>query len=304
MKTRVVARVMAVLAFVPVGPAYSGSPATVSWDRDVAPALGSVICMVRYEHKGKVGFTPTLEGCEAPAGLSPAMGAVREVFAGKVQIIVRLRSTERATEGVFRDVPEGTPDRNGVLLARYRHDLLASPRFQQLVMPGVHRALAEVGLACADCPGPRTQPPVRPVAVAALVPYAVAFYWPDGIRPDGGVSLHICVGNNGLGRMPEVDLEMADAAVAGMFANMPAVMAATRPVLVEAVKAPAYAAATDAAAKLEYLRSTLAARLPATPAFVAALAAGAAKALPAIGMTCTDCASFHVAPASGPPVTS
>ncbi len=198
MKTGMVARAMAVLAFVPVGPVHGGSPATVTWDRDVAPALGSVICMMRYEHKGKVNFTPTFKGCEAPAGLSPAMLAVRQVFAGSVQTIERLRSTERATEGAFRDVPEGTPDRNDVLLARFRHDLLASPRFQKLVMPGVHQALAEAGLTCADCPGPRTQPPVRPVTVAALVPYAVAFYWPDGIRPDGGVNFHICVGINGL----------------------------------------------------------------------------------------------------------
>lgn len=289
MKTRMVARAMAVLAFVPVGPVHGGSPATVTWNRDVAPALGSVICMMRYEHKGKVNFTPTSQGCEAPVGLSPAMLAVRQVFAGSVQTIERLRSTERATEGAFRDVPEGTPDRNDVLLARFRHDLLASPRFQKLVMPGVHQALAEAGLTCADCPGPRTQPPVRPVTVAALVPYAVAFYWPDGIRPDGGVNFHICVGINGLARMPEVDLELADAAVAGMFANMPAILTATRPVVVEAVKAPAYAAATDAAAKLEYVRATLATRLPATPAFVDAFAAGAAKALPALGLACTDC---------------
>ncbi len=300
MKTRMVARAMAVLAFAPVGPVHGGSPATVTWDRDVAPALGSVICMTRYEYKGKVNFTPTFKGCEAPVGLSPAMLAVRQVFAGSVQTIERLRSTERATEGAFRDVPEGTPDRNDVLLARYRHDLLASPRFQKLVMPGVHRALAEAGLTCADCPGPRTRPPVRFVTVATLVPYAVAFYWPDAILPNGRPSVHICVGINGLARMPEVDLELADAALAAFFANAPAVLEAGRPVVMEAVGTPAYEAAADSAAKLEYLRTTLATRLPATPAFVAAVAAGAAQALPALGLACADCDARRGTAPSGP----
>ena len=301
MKTGVAAHVIAVLAFVQTGPVRAGQPGAVTWEGDVAPALGSVICTTSYERDGEVRSAPTFDGCAAPVGLSPAMLAVRQVFAGKVPIIVRLRSTASATEGVSREVPEGTPNRNDAVLARFRRDLLASPRLQRLVMPGVHRALAEAGLACADCPGPRTRPPVRPVTVAELVPYAVAFYWPDGVRPNGGVSLHICVGINGLARMPEVDPELADAAVAGMFANMPGVMAATRPVLVEAVKAPAYAAAADAAAKLEYLRATLAARLPATPAFVAAVAAGAATALPPLGLACSDCAAFSPPRAPEPP---
>ncbi len=303
MKTRMVARAMAVLAFAPVGPVHGGSPATVTWDRDVAPALGSVICMTRYEYKGKVNFTPTFKGCEAPVGLSPAMLAVRQVFAASVQTIERLQSTERATESVFRDVPEGTPDRNDVLLARYRHDLLTSARFQKLVMPGVHRALAEAGLTCADCPGPRTQPPVRSVTVATLVPYAVAFYWPDAILPNGRPSVHICVGINGLARMPEVDLELADAALAAFFANAPAVLEAGRPVVIEAMGTPAYGAAADSAAKLEYLRTTLATRLPKTPAFVRALAAGAATSLSPLGLACTDCVSSGAPRASVPPAT-
>ncbi len=303
MKTRVMARALAVLAFVPVGLVHGGSPATVTWDRDVAPAIGSVICMTRYERNGKVNFTPTFGGCEAPAGLSPAMLAVRQVFAGSVQTIERLRSTERATEGVFREVPEGTPDRNEVLLARYRHDLLASPRFQKLVMPGVHRALAEAGLTCADCPGPRTRPPVRSVTVATLVPYAVAFYWPDAILPNGRPSVHICVGINGLARMPEVDLELADAALAAFFANAPAVLEAGRPIVIEAMGTPAYEAAADSAAKLEYMRTTLATRLPQSPAFVRALAAGAATSLSPLGLACTDCASSGVPATSAPAAT-
>ena len=247
-----------------------GSAATVTWEGDVAPALGSVICMTSYERNGEVKFTPTFDGCAAPAGLSPAMLAVRQVVAAKVPIIVRLRSTERATEAVGREVPEGIPDRNDAVLARYRHDLLASPRFQRLVMPDVHRTLLDAGLACADCPGPRTRPAVRPVTVATLVPYAVAYYWPDSILPNGRPSVHVCVGINGLARMPEVDLELADAALAALFANTPAILNAGRVVVTEAMDAPAYKDAADPAAKLEYLRATLAARLPATPAFVAA----------------------------------
>lgn len=302
MKTRTVVSAVAVLALIHLTPAPAGAEETVSWAGDVEPALASVVCTASHERAGRVMYTPTYSGCAEPPGLSPAMQAVREVLAGRVQVIERLVSIKPALQEAFDAFPGGGADHKDAVLERYRHNLLASPRVQALVMPDVHRALAEHGLACPDCPGPRTRPPARRVTVAELVPYAVAFYWPDAIRPDGGVGLHICVGNNGLARIPKVDPDLADAAAAGMFANMPGVMAATRPLLVEAVKAPAYAAAADAPAKLEVLRATLAARLPATPAFVAAVAAGAAQALPALGLACTDCDALRGAAPSEPAV--
>jgi hypothetical protein len=301
MRRMVIVGTVLMLAAYAAGSTDSTPPVEVTWSGEVLPALESAICIQVTEFKGLTLYAPMFGQCPEPAGLSPAMRAVRQVLVDRAQVLRTLYSAAAIQGASWKAVPKGTPSYREALLARFRADLLASPRIQVLVMPAVFACLSASGVTCADCPGPRTQPPVRSVTLAALMPYAVAFYWPDSIRPDGSLQLHVCVGTNGLARIREVDLELADATVAAMFANIPAVMAAGRAITVEVAKSPQYAGATNADTKLELLRSTLAARLPADHAFESALATGAAKALPGLGLQCSDCAALSARATEAPP---
>ncbi len=274
--------------------ASGGGPSghSLSYDREVRPALESAVGVKSLEYQGRKFTVPTIEktppaGRKSPleAGLSRAMADVLHLYIFRANALYA-KALSMAPKGKGREQE---------LLAAYRHNLLSDPIIRRALMPKVENMLREDGLTCPDLPEPHQPPSPRSVTVKELMPYALAFLWPSNIRPDGGVSLNVCIGINGLRGMKNADPLLVEAAYRCVSHNGD-IMEKAEASLQKAMGTKAYDSTISSPAKLRYLRSSLAESLSTDPAFVRLLAKIASEKLPLFGLTCADCGTVRPSP--------
>ncbi len=261
--------------------AQSNAARRVSWNTDVRPALEAGVCFEAVHAERKAETVP----CPAAAKVAPVLAELPWLMASRMELIFRMPSLKQPVAPAPPTTPDGPPDFSAPDAA-LRKVLLDDRRIVAGLMPDVMRALAAKHLECDGCPA--ASGPVRELTLAELKPYLAPFVWPSAIQPDGSISVHICVGINGLKRMAHVDPDLADAAVLSIMGNKDAT-ARIFPLIKQAKAGEAFVQAKTDEEKLDALRSQVAVSLPTDADFVAAVAARAAELLPQVGMRCTDC---------------
>jgi hypothetical protein len=257
------------------------TPKVVRWEQDVRPAMEAAFCVVQ----GEVRIYPEVHGGEkCPIkGPDPTAEAVTKATATAnagldwlfMSILEKL---------LPRDQKLGAVER-AALETQFRKTVLADARLTRRYMPAIHAALEAAGAVCPDCPGPKTVPSPRSVTLDELMPYAVALVWPDRIKGPGEVGLHICTGWNGLSHIPDADLDLADAAFAGVFGNK-GILPAVQPSL----HIPAdYPDAKTDEEKLALIRRDLKEGLLKDARFKAAVAAQLVEKAKELPVVCSDC---------------
>lgn len=255
------------------------------WTSDIRPAFESVICVTLEERNGNRVFQPSIAEppeCPGPLPSDPLLAQVARLLAARgVLMRAKVGSPLKAFEGMPVDV-----ERRPAAQQSYRMMVLSHPDVQRRLMPRLHELLATVGAACPDCPGPKQLPTPRSIRYGELVPYVLAYLWPVKVEPDGGVSMQICAGTNGIQEMKTPDPILVDAGFELIFGNWDAIGEATRKAR-DAARSPE-CKKLDSEARVAYVRRYLAKALPADPGFREALRPGI-RSLPEIGLACSDC---------------
>ena len=281
-----------VLAFTLVSCAAAhGPPSTpdsvrvVHWTTDIRPALESVICVTLVERNGVSAFQPSIAespGCPGPLPSDPLLANVAR-FLGSRGVLIRARA------GAPSEAFNGLPADVGHLAAaqrNYRRLVLSHPDAQRRVMPRIHRLLVAAGVTCPDCPGPNQPPKSRNISYAELIPYVLAHLWPVNVDLNGGVSMQICAGVNGIEQMKAPDRVLVDAGFDLVFGNWGAINSATQKAR-DAARSPE-CKSLDSGARVAYVRRYLSEVLPTDARFQEALRP-AIQNLPEIGLACSDC---------------
>ncbi len=271
---------------------------SLSWAKDLRPALAASVCVQSWERDGKTFFGPQLGLPPDCPGEPPADPVVRDAVKLFVDIGMPLQWLQiDLFERIQPIRTAADPARRGEYQERFREAWLSHPGLQKRFMPQLHALLRTANVACPDCPGPREAASTRSVTLDELMPYAVAYVWPDGIGDnDMEVRLHICVGANGVSRLTDPDLDLADSAMKGVFMNK-AATARVGPVLTEALKDDSYHEASTKEAKLEFLRKFLRTRLTNDREFRLAVAKQLTEKAGELKVVCADCAKEGPKPA-------
>jgi hypothetical protein len=255
------------------------------WASDVRPALESVICVTPEERDGNRFFQPSISEppeCPGPLPSDPLLAQVARLMNARgVLMRAKVGSPLKAFEGIPVDL-----DHRAAAQESYRAMVLSNPDVQRRLMPRIHEVLASAGAACSDCPGPKQLPTPRGVRYSELMPYVLAYLWPVKVGADGGVSMQICAGTNGIQEMKTPDPSLVDAGFELIFGNWEAIGKATRKAK-DAARSPE-CQKLDSEARVAYVRRYLAETLPADTVFREALRPGI-RILPEIGLTCLDC---------------
>lgn len=255
------------------------------WATDIRPAFESVVCVTLEERNGNRFFQPSISEppeCPGPLPSDPLLAQVASLLGTRgVLIRAKVGSPSKALEGIPADV-EHLP----AAQQNYRAMVLSHPDAQRRLMPRLHQLLATAGAACPDCPGPKQLPTSRSIKYGELAPYVLAYLWPVKVEPDGGVSMQICGGTNGIQEMKTPDPILVDAGFDLVFGNWDAISEAIQKAR-DAAKFPE-CKKLDSQARIAYVRRYLADVLPADSRFREALRPGI-QSLPEIGLACSDC---------------
>ncbi len=275
---------------------------SLSWAKDLRPALAASVCVQSWERDGKTFFGPQLGPPPDCPGEPPADPVVRDAVKLFVDVGMPLQWLQiDLFERIQPIRTAADPARRGECQERFREAWLGHSGLQKRFMPQLHALLRTENVTCPDCPGPREAGPTRSVTLAELMPYAVAYVWPDGIGDnDMEVRLRICVGANGVSRLPDPDLDLADSAMKGVFMNN-AATARVGPILTEALKDESYREASTKEAKLEFLRKFLRTRLTNDREFRLAVAGQLMEKAGELKVVCADCAKEAPKPAAAAP---
>lgn len=274
------------IMLLPLWPAgQTPAPRTAKYEKDVLPALESAVCVRRLKFRGRTTFIAPPRGCPDDPSLTPLQKELAHAAADTLQLYPY--QTSCLFSLAAKNTPQ-SPGRKENLLRAYRARLFANPVIRRTLMPRVHSILTHAGLVCPDCPGPAAAPRPEKVTTAQLMPYALAFLWPAGLRPDGYVTLRVCVGINGLGRISRPDPLLVEAAFHCVFMNGKVMMAA-EDALKTVARQEAYRSLKTQKEKLEFLRIRLSRRLASDPRFVSLIRERALKTLPVYGLECSDC---------------
>ncbi len=268
---------------------------SLSYDRDVKPALESAVGVKTGEFQGRKFTVPTIE-TTPPANMSSTLE--KGLFRATVDVLILYpyRANVLYAKALGTVPQEQVKDRERKLLSAYRHNLLSDPIIRRALMPRVEKILRKDGLTCPDLPAPHRPPTPRSVTVKELMPYVLAFLWPSAIRPNG-VSFNVCIGINGLRDMNNPDPLLVEAGYSCVSHNGD-VMEKAEASLQKATGTKDYKSTISSPAKLRYLRSSLAEDLSSDPAFVRLIAKVAAEKVPLYGLTCTDCSVSTPQPGS------
>lgn len=269
-------------------PAWAGVTPTerlVHWATDVRPALESVVCVALQEGNGRSVFQPSIAeppGCPGPLPSDPALARVAHLLASR-GVLARAKIADPSK--AFGGIPV---DAGHVPVAEqaYRTMVLAHSYVQDRLMPRIHDLLAVSGLVCPDCPGAKRLPKPRTVGYGELMPYILAYLRPVKVGPDGGFSMQICAGINGIQEIKAPDPILVDAGFDLVFGNRGAIDEGTRQAR-DAARSPE-CKKLDSEARVAYVRRYLAQVLPGDIRFQEALRPGIQN-LPEIGIACSDC---------------
>jgi hypothetical protein len=257
----------------------------MSWEKDVRPAVEAAFCVASAEANGTTHFWPEVNGgekCPTP-NVDPTLGAITEAVTQAnsglqwlfIAIFDKIQPLRQPADPARREEVE----------LAFRKAVIGDARLMRRYMPAIHAVLSESGTICSDCPGPSSAPAPRSVTVEALMPYAVALVWPDRIKGPMSVSLHICSGANGLSRIADADLDLADAAFSGVFGNRKLM-----PSIQEHLSVPErYPDAKTDEEKLTAIRRDLHKGLVSDPRFRSAFAAQLLEKRQELNVICSDC---------------
>ncbi len=276
--------------------ANGGGPAghSLSYDRDVRPALESAVGIKTVEFQGKKFAVPIIEKTP-PAGMDSTLK--KGLFRAMVDVLHLYTYRTTLLDAKALGMVPKEKNRTQKLLSAYRDNLLSDKILRRALMPKVERILREKDLTCPDLPTPHRPPAPRSVTVKELMPYALAFLWPSKIRPDGGVVFMVCVGNNGIQEMNDPDPLMAEAAFKCVYHNGD-VMEQAEKCMNKAMEDKTFSTLKSEKDKLEFLRKRMAESLPSDPGFVSLVKKAAAQNLPLYGLTCADCSVSTPQPGS------
>jgi len=269
-------------------PAWVGVTPTervVHWATDVRPALESVVCAALQERNGRSDFQPSIAeppGCPGPLPSDPVFARVAHLLGSRgVLVRAKVGNPSKAFGGIPVDAGYVS-----VAEQAYRTMVLAHPYLQDRLMPRIHDLLAASGLVCPDCPGAKRLPEPRTVRYGELMPYVLAYLWPVKVGPDGGLSMQICAGINGIQEIKAPDPILVDAGFDLVFGNWGAIDEGTRQA--RDAGRSAECKKLDSEARVAYVRRYLAQVLPGDTRFQEALRPGI-QSLPEIGLACSDC---------------
>jgi hypothetical protein len=278
---------MAIVALLPLsGFAQNEQAKIVSYDKEVKPALESVILVKGEEWNGRMNYFPAPADSPQPsahallpwqAGLAMEMGEAIDLY--KVH-------ENKLFEQALKAVPDGE-GRLPKLEAEFRRLILSDDLIMKAAAPRLEKVLKSNGLHCDGCPAVPNEAP-KSVPLDVLMPYLTAFVWPNAIMPNGGVNLHICVGINGLDKLEKPDPILTEAAFHCLFGNQE-VSEISVNAMRDAMHKDAYKALDGNDAKLRFLQKYLAETLPKDKDFLAAVKKSALSVLPLYGLSCSDC---------------
>jgi len=211
------------------------------------------------------------------AASTPLERAVERAFADARDVHIAFPDEEAAAQEAVRS--ESTTRADAVRAAYFTDRFLAP--LQRRLAP----LLRAEGLTCADCP-PAAVAVTRTVTWDELSPYLAAYVWPDPVvtpagpngEPGGAprYSMHICVGLNGLSRLPAIDEQLRFAALLAAF-HTEALHDRATAALREVLRDPGFIALGNDDARTLYLRERVGPTVAADPNVRAAICATLAR---------------------------
>jgi hypothetical protein len=241
----------------------------VSW-ADVRAEIDRLVCIKSFTDAEygpyEVPMYGKREACGLPAASTPLERAVERTFAEAHDVLIAFPDESRAAQQATKlQDPQ-------VRIAAVR-DAFFTDRFLAPVLRRLEYRLRDEGLSCTDC----SSAPIvdaRRVAWSDIAPYLAAYVWPDPVvtplgadgKPNGRpqYSMHICVGMNGLARLPAIDESLRFAALLSAF-HTAALHEEAANALRAALAEPAYAALSTDEARTAYLRDFVGPRVAADP---------------------------------------
>ena len=259
---------------------------SVSYDKEVKPALESVILVKGEEWNGRMAYFPAPVDSSQPAAhtLLPWQASAASEM-GETIDLYKVNENKLFAQAL-KAVPEGE-GRLPKLEAEFRRLILSDDLIMRAAAPRLEKVLKSNGLHCDGCPAVPNEAP-KSVSLNVLMPYLIAFVWPNAILPNGGISFHVCVGINGLDKLEKPDPILTEAAFHCLFGNQE-VSEISVNAMRDAMHKDAYKALDGNDAKLLFLQNYLAETLPKEDAFLTAVKKSAASALPLYDLCCSDC---------------
>lgn len=267
------------------------APRSVAW-LDARAAFADAICVAVMERGGGKGYSIVVGdrarclGREAQTALEADADAV-------------LDESQRLLSALFLDpeVMRQVASNPEAELDEFADDTyLSDERVLRILIPRLERRLREDGAACRDCP---VIAPVvlRDVSWEAMRPYLEAYLWPDPVRdvPAGDGSegtekdygFHVCAGLNGLAGIPDLDRQLAGAALLLVMTTHAATQRAIE--VYGELQRHADLAPLDNDAQTTWLRARLGPQVIAEPGVRQAICATAREHLPELGLRLSGC---------------
>jgi hypothetical protein len=289
-------------------PAPSATPAVVGAVDEPAPEdqrtvtwtvlrgeIEALVCLRTIESpdgtKSEMPWSGDREICGLPPAQTTVERAVAAAFEAARPATISLTAEKHAAQAVVRS----RSDERRIVAMR---EAMLSEAYLGMLLPRLYDGLEAEGIECRDCPT-AVRPRVREVEWATLEPYLAAHVWPNPVvtprdergRPTGKptLSVHVCVGINGIARMEAPDPALIRAAYLGVF-HTEAVREAVIVTLGTVTTERAYGKLRTDDERTEHLRAQVGPRTMAEPAVRNAVCETLQRFEPDTGVLVVDCA--------------
>ena len=257
--------------------------------------IEALVCLRTVERPDGTKSEMPWAGDREVCGLPPPQTAVERAVAAAFEAARPATISLSAEKHAAQEVVRSRSDEGRIAAMR---EAMLSEAYLGMLLPRLYEALRAEGLECRECPAP-VRPQAREVEWATLEPYLVAQVWPDPVvtprdergRPSGQptLSVHVCVGINGIARMEAPDPALIRAAYLGIF-HTESVHEAVIATLGTVTTERAYAKLRTDDERTEHLRAQVGPRIMAEPAVRNAVCETLQRFEPDTGVLVVDCA--------------